>query len=112
LIEVDTWQEILHFGDNHFGRKKDTRSQNSQRPEAQSSSGPSINKDTRCQIPHFRDLALWKVLRSEIYPKSRSKSEPLKAVDTRRQICHFRRLTLQRFVMLCTSEHPKPEVLK
>jgi hypothetical protein len=41
------------------------------RPEAWSSSGSSIIEDTRRQILHFGDLALWKVLQSEIYPKPR-----------------------------------------
>jgi hypothetical protein len=105
------WSEILHFN-NHFRRKKDARSQNSLRPKVQSSSGTSINKGTQRQIPHFRDLAFWKVLWSEIYLKSQSKSEPLKAVDMHGQICHFGRLTLRRFVVLCTLEYSKPEVLK
>jgi hypothetical protein len=71
--------------DNHFGRKMDAKIQNSRRPEAQSSSGPSINKDMWCHISHFRDLVLQKVLQSEALGKELPEV-PKSGVNTDRPI--------------------------
>jgi hypothetical protein len=111
------FKRTYHFGDLALWGLCCCASQNARSPESKVNLSRPNQKDMRCQISHFRDLALQKVcvvvhLRM---PEARSPEVNLShpnQKDTRCQISHFRDLALGRFAMLCISECPKPGVPK